>query len=85
LSKRKEADDFLGNMEQRLKGQWMDGCQQLAQNAINLASQATKTLTINDWSPVDCKEFLEDLEKEFKKARKLLDTYSICRRNVMRQ
>jgi hypothetical protein len=48
----------------------------MAQNAINLASQATRALTICDWSYQDCEEFLDDLEKEFKKVNKALDTYS---------
>jgi hypothetical protein len=45
----------------------MSECQRMAQNAINLASQATRALTISDWSHQDCKEFLEDLEREFRK------------------
>jgi hypothetical protein len=48
----------------------------MAQNAINLSSQATRAHTISDWSHQDCEEFLEDLEKEFKKVGKALDTYS---------
>ncbi len=47
-----------------------------AQNAINLASQATRVLTISDWSHQDCEEFLDDLEREFKKVNKALDTHS---------
>jgi exonuclease VII small subunit len=54
----------------------MTDCQKMAQNAINLASQATRALTISDWSPQDCEEFLEDVEKEFRKVSKALDTYS---------
>jgi hypothetical protein len=54
----------------------MSECQRMAQNAINLASQATKALTISDWSHQDCEEFLDDLEREFKKMNKALDTYS---------
>jgi hypothetical protein len=54
----------------------MNDCQKMAQNAINLASQATRALTISDWSPQDCKEFLEDMDKEFRKVNKALDTYS---------
>jgi hypothetical protein len=46
----------------------------MTQNAINLASQATRALTIGDWSRQDCEEFLDDLEKEFKKVNKELDT-----------
>jgi hypothetical protein len=42
----------------------------MAQNAISLASQATRILTIIHWSPQDCEEFLEDMVKEFRKARK---------------
>jgi hypothetical protein len=75
LSKRKETDDFLDDLEQIQKGHWMDGFQQLAQNAINLASQDTRALTIRDWLPVDCEKFLEDLEKKFKKERKSIDIY----------
>jgi hypothetical protein len=48
----------------------------MAQNAINLASQATRALTIIDWSHQDCEEFLDDLEREFKKVNKALDIYS---------
>ncbi len=54
----------------------MSECQRMAQNAINLASQATRALTISDWSYQDCKEFLDDLEREFKKVNKALDTHS---------
>jgi hypothetical protein len=39
----------------------MDDCHRMAQNIINL--------TINDWSLQDCEEFLEDMEKEFRKAK----------------
>jgi hypothetical protein len=31
----------------------MNDCLKMAQNAINLASQATRALTISDWSPQD--------------------------------
>ncbi len=48
----------------------------MAQNAINLASQATRVLTISDWSYQDCEEFLDDLEREFKKVNKELDIHS---------
>jgi hypothetical protein len=54
----------------------MDDCQKMVQNAINLASQATRMLTINDWSLQECEEFLEDVDNEFRKARKAVDTYS---------
>jgi hypothetical protein len=37
---------------------------------------ATRALTISDWSHQDCEEFLDDLEREFKKVNKALDTYS---------
>ena len=47
----------------------------MAQNAINLASQATRALTIGDWSYQDCEEFLDDLEREFKKVNKELDIH----------
>jgi hypothetical protein len=49
----------------------------MTQNAINLASQATRALTISDWSRQDCEEFLDDLEKEFKKVNKELNTYPL--------
>ncbi len=54
----------------------MNDYQKMAQNTINLASQATRVLTIRDWLPQDCEEFLEDMEKEFRKVKKALDTYS---------
>jgi hypothetical protein len=54
----------------------MSECQKMAQNAINLASQATRALTISDWLHQDCEEFLDDLEREFRKVNKALDTYS---------
>jgi hypothetical protein len=54
----------------------MSECQRMVQNAINLASQATRSLTISDWSYQDCEEFLDDLEREFKKVNKALDTHS---------
>ena len=59
----------------------------MAQNAINLASQATRALTIGDWSRQDCEEFLDDLEKEFKKVNKELDTYPLvdCEPGVKRK
>ncbi len=46
----------------------------MAENAFNLASQTTMMLTINDWLPQDCEEFLEDVDKEFRKVLKALDT-----------
>jgi hypothetical protein len=49
----------------------------MTQNAINLASQATRALTIGNWSRQDCEEFLDDLEREFKKVNKELDTYPL--------
>jgi hypothetical protein len=65
----------------------MSEFQKMAQNAINLASQATRALTISDWSHQDCKEFLDDLEREFRKVNKALDTYSPqdCEPGVMRR
>jgi hypothetical protein len=59
----------------------------MTQNAINLASQATRALTIGDWSRQDCEEFLDDLEKEFKKVNKELDTYPLvdCEPGVKRK
>jgi hypothetical protein len=76
LPQREEADHFLQAEEQEKRSKWMSECQRMAQNAINLASQATRALTIGDWSYQDCEEFLDDLEGEFKKVNKALDTYS---------
>jgi hypothetical protein len=76
LPRREEADQFLREEEQEQRSRWMNDCQRMAQNAINLASQATRAFTISDWSHQDCEEFLEDLEKEFKKVSKALDTSS---------
>jgi len=67
LPRREEADHFLMEEEQEQRSKWMNDCQ-MAQNAINLASQATKALTISGWSHQDCEEFLEDLEKEFQEG-----------------
>jgi hypothetical protein len=76
LPHKEEADYFLQAEEQEKKSKWISECQRMAQNAINLASQATRALTIGDWSYQDCEEFLDDLEREFKKANKELDTHS---------
>jgi hypothetical protein len=76
LPQREEADHFLQAEEQEKRSKWMSECQRMAQNAINLASQATRALTISDWSYQDCEEFLDDLEREFKKVNKALDTHS---------
>ncbi len=76
LPRREEADQFLREEEQEQRSKWMSDCQRMTQNAINLASQATRALTISDWSHQDCEEFLDDLAKEFKKVNKALDTYS---------
>jgi hypothetical protein len=76
LPQREEADHFLREEEQEQRSKWMSECQRMMQNAINLASQATRALTISDWSHQDCKEFLDDLEREFKKVNKALDIYS---------
>ncbi len=76
LPQREEADHFLRGEEQEKRSKWMSECQKMAQNAINLASQATRALTISDWSHQDCEEFLDDLEREFRKVNKALDTYS---------
>jgi hypothetical protein len=42
---------------------------------------------IGDWSRQDCEEFLDDLEKEFKKVNKELDTYPLmdCEPGVKRK
>ncbi len=50
LPQREEADHFLGEEEQEQRSKWMSKCQRMTQNAINLASQATRALTISDWS-----------------------------------
>jgi hypothetical protein len=67
LPRREEADHFLREEEQEQRSIWMNDCQ-MAQKAINLASQATRVLTISGWSHQDCEEFLEDLEKEFQEG-----------------
>ncbi len=74
MSRREEASGYMNN-------------QKMTQNAINLASQATRALTIGDWSRQDCEEFLDDLEKEFKKVNKELDTYPLvdCEPGVTRK
>jgi hypothetical protein len=74
LPQREEADHFLREEEQEQRSKWMSECQRMMQNAINLASQATRALTISDWSYKDCEEFLDDLEREFKKVNKVLGT-----------
>jgi hypothetical protein len=76
LPHKEEADHFLQAEEQEKRSKWIFECQKMAQNAINLASQATRALTIGDWSYQDCEEFLDDLEREFKKVNKELDTHS---------
>jgi hypothetical protein len=76
LPQREEADHFLREEEQEQRSKWMSECQRMTQNAINLASQDTRALTISDWSHQDCEEFLDDLERGFKKVNKALDTYS---------
>ncbi len=53
----------------------MSECLRMTQNAINLASQANRALTVGDWLRQDCEEFLDDLERELKKVNKELDTY----------
>jgi hypothetical protein len=76
LPQGEEADHFLREEEQEQRSKWMSECQRMTQDAINLASHATRALTISDWSHQDCEEFLDDLEREFKKVNKALDTYS---------
>ncbi len=87
LPHKEQADEFLHAEEQEKRGQWIHECQKMTQNAINLASQATRALTIGDWSWQDCEEFLDDLEKEFKKVTKELDTYPLmdCEPGVKRK
>ena len=47
----------------------------------------TRALTVGDWSRQDCEEFLDDLEKEFTKVNKELDTYPLvdCEPGVKRK
>ncbi len=87
LPHKQQAEDFLHADEQERRGQWIHEFQKMTQNAINLASQATRALTIGDWSRQDCEEFLDDLEKEFKKVNKELDTYPLvdCEPGVKRK
>jgi hypothetical protein len=77
LPHKEQADQFLHAEEQEKKSKWIHECQKMAQNAINLASQATRALTIGDWSRQDCEEFLDDLEREFKKVNKELDVHPL--------
>jgi hypothetical protein len=87
LPHKEQADQFLHAEEQEKRGQWIFECQKMMQNAINLASQATRALTIGNWSRQDCEEFLDDLEREFKKVNKELDTYPLldCEHGVKRK
>ncbi len=87
LPQREEADHFLRAEEQEQRSKWMSECQRMGQNAINLTSQATRALSISDWSHQDCEEFLDDLEREFKKVNKALDTHSPmdCKPGVQRR
>ncbi len=48
LPQREEADYFLQAKKQEKRSKWKSECQRMAQNAINLASQATRALTISD-------------------------------------
>jgi hypothetical protein len=77
LPHKEQADHFLQAEEQEKKSKWIHECQKMAQNAINLASQATRALTIGDWSHQDCEEFLDDLEREFKKVNRELDIHPL--------
>jgi hypothetical protein len=65
LPHKEQADQFLHGEEQEKRSKWIFECQKMTQNAINLSSQATRALTIGDWSRQDCEEFLDDLEREF--------------------
>jgi hypothetical protein len=67
LPHKEEADHFLQAEEQEKRSKWIFECQKMAQNAINLASQATRALTIGDWSYQDW--------EEFKKVNKELDIH----------
>jgi hypothetical protein len=50
LLRREEADEFLKDLEQRQKRQWMDDCQKMAQKAESHQSGLPGwILTINDW------------------------------------
>jgi hypothetical protein len=75
LPHKEQAGHFLQAEEQEKRSKWIFECQKMARNAINLASQATRALTIGDWSRQDCEEFLDDLEREFKKVNRELDIH----------
>ncbi len=87
LPHKEQADHFLQAEEQEKRSKWMVECLKIAQNAINLASQATRALTIGDWSRQDCEEFLDDLEREFKKVNRELDIHPLmdCEPGVKRK
>jgi hypothetical protein len=87
LPHKEQADHFLQAEEQEKRSKWVFECQKMAQNAINLASQATRALTICDWSYQDCEEFLDDLEREFKEVNKELDIHPLmdCEPGVRRK
>jgi hypothetical protein len=54
LPHKEQADHFLQAEEQEKKSTLIHECQKMVQNAINLASQASRALTIGDWSRQDC-------------------------------
>jgi hypothetical protein len=87
LPHKEQADQFLHAEEQEKRGKWIFKCQKMTQNAINLTSQATRALTIGDWLRQDCEEFLDDLEREFKKVNRELDIYPLmdCEPGVKRK
>jgi hypothetical protein len=87
LPHKEQADQFLHAEEQEKRSKWIFECQKMTQNAINLASQATRALTIGDWSRQDCEEFLDDLEREFKKVNMELDIHPMmdCEPGVKRK
>jgi hypothetical protein len=87
LPHKEEADHFLQAEEQEKRSKWIFECQKMAQNAINLASHATRALTIANWSYQDCEEFLDNLEREFKKVNKELDIHPLidCEPGIKRK
>jgi hypothetical protein len=85
LPKKEMADEFLKEVGQREKRHWMDDCQKMAPNAISptFGFSGHMDTDHHPWSPQDCEEFLQNMDKEFRKARKAW-TPIRCR-NVTRQ
>ena len=67
-----EVEEFLKDMTRKDKQEWAGQCLKLVENTSALASQVSRHLTISDWSLQDCEEFMEDLDKEAGRARKML-------------